>query len=65
MQFDSLAAVLAMDGHGAYVWAVVAITAMTVAWLLLAPLLRARRELTAQRDLLQRAQGEARRAPGA
>ncbi len=48
MYFDSVAAVLAMDGHGPYVWAAYGITLLVLAQLLLWParrLKRLRREL--------------------
>jgi heme exporter protein D len=41
-QFDSLAAFIAMDGHGVYVWACYAFTLAVLAWLVASPLLRAR-----------------------
>ena len=49
MQFDSLAAALAMDGHGPYVWAVVAISTVVIVGMLLLPTLSSRRFLAEQR----------------
>lgn len=46
MYFDSWQALLAMEGHGPYVWSAYAITLIVLLWLLLAPLLR-RRQLIA------------------
>ena len=54
MQFDSMAAALAMDGHGPYVWAVVLVTTAIVAGLLLFPIFSSRRALREQREQLQR-----------
>ncbi|MEJ2531873.1 MAG: heme exporter protein CcmD [Halioglobus sp.] len=45
MYFDSLAAALAMDGHGAYVWSAYAVTLLVLAFLLIAPGRRRRRLL--------------------
>lgn len=52
VQFDSLAAALAMDGHGPYVWAVVVVSTLVIAGLLLLPTLSSRRFLREQRGLL-------------
>ena len=49
MQFDSLAAALAMDGHGVYVWSVVVVSTLIAGALLLLPALAARRFLEEQR----------------
>ena len=64
MQFDSLAAALAMDGHGAYVWAVVVITTLVIGGLLLLPIRSSRRFLDEQRQLIHQGQA-AERAPAA
>ena len=53
MQFESVAAALAMDGHGVYVWTVVAVTVVITAAMLLLPGLAARRLLDEQRGLLR------------
>jgi heme exporter protein D len=45
MYFHSLDALLYMDGHGAYVWAAYAVTAVVVAGLLVIPRRRQRRQL--------------------
>ena len=63
MQFDSLAAALAMDGHGPYVWTVVVVSVVVIAGLLLAPASSSRRFLREQRTAMGRgAQGPAERA---
>ena len=54
MQFDSLAAAIAMDGHGAYVWTVVFVSAVVITGLLALPSLSSRRFLREQRGLLGR-----------
>jgi heme exporter protein D len=43
--FDSLHALLGMDGHGAYVWTAYLVTLATISYLLIAPLRRRRRFL--------------------
>ena len=58
MYFDSLQAVLQMDGHGPYVWAAYLITLIVILLLLWAPLRRKTR-------FMQQLQGELRRAAGA
>ena len=55
MYFDSFEAIVHMDGHGAFVWAAYAITALVLVMILLAPRLRAR-------GALRRVAGELRRA---
>ena len=50
MQFDSLSAALAMDGHGFYVWAVVVVSTVVIAGMLLVPILSSRRLLERQRQ---------------
>ena len=52
MQFDSIAAALAMDGHGPYVWAVVFISTVVIVGMLLLPVLSSRRFMAEQRGLL-------------
>ncbi len=64
MQFDSLAAALAMGGHGAYVWAVAVVTLWVIVYLLLAPVLRSRRFMQEQRGVLRRARREVGSASG-
>ena len=54
MQFDSLAAALAMSGHGGYVWSVYLIAALVVVFLLLGPVLRSRRIMSQRRGQLRR-----------
>jgi heme exporter protein D len=53
VQFDSLAAALAMDGHGVYVWSVVVVSTLVAGALLLLPGLSARRFLREQRARLR------------
>ena len=43
MYFDSLQAALTMDGHGVYVWSVVAVSVLVTAGLLVLPARSARR----------------------
>ncbi len=57
-QFDSLAALMQMDGHGAFVWSAYGITALVLAILLVAPLNRRKR-------LLSEIRGEQRRQKAA
>ena len=64
MQFDSLQAALQMDGHGSYVWFVVVVSIVTLALMLIMPVLRKRQIMTQQRGLLRREQYEESRAPG-
>jgi heme exporter protein D len=54
MYFDSLHAVLTMDGHGAYVWSAYAISLLVLALLLRAPRRR-------QKAFLRRLAGEQKR----
>jgi heme exporter protein D len=58
MYFDSFAALMTMDGHGAYVWSAYAITLVVVIALLILPLRR-------QRRLIAELSGELRRDRGA
>lgn len=48
MYFDSLQALLQMEGHGPYVWSAYGITLITLIALIVAPLRRKQRQL---RDL--------------
>ena len=58
MYFDSLQALLHMDGHGPYVWAAYFITLLVIVFILLAPSRRRAR-------FVGQMQGELRRAGGA
>ena len=58
MYFDSLQALLQMDGHGAFVWSAYTITLLVILFLLIAP---RRRQARLLRDLA----GELRRSQGA
>jgi heme exporter protein D len=57
MYFDSLHALLTMDGHGAYVWTAYGVTVAVIAATLFAPLRRSRRFLLQLRGEPKRAQG--------
>jgi heme exporter protein D len=57
MYFDSLHAVLAMDGHGAYVWSAYGLSVLVLVILLVNPRRR-------QRRLLREVQAELRRRGG-
>lgn len=53
-QFHSLAELLAMGGHGIYVWTVYGVAALVMAWLVIHPLRRRARTLTAVRAAADR-----------
>jgi len=57
MYFDSLQALLAMDGHGAFVWSAYLVAAVVVALLVVIPGRRRRR-------ILRELEGELKRAAG-
>jgi heme exporter protein D len=57
MYFDSLGAILHMDGHGSYVWSAYLITLIVLALLLLGPRRRQRRFLRQLSGELRRHQG--------
>jgi heme exporter protein D len=57
MYFESLSAVLQMDGHGAYVWSAYAISLLVLALLMTLPLRRRRRVMREVRGEVRRAQG--------
>jgi heme exporter protein D len=63
MYFDSLHAMLTMDGHGAYVWTAYAVTLLVIIATLYLPLWRRRRFLRRLRGELARAQGAPRGSP--
>ncbi|WP_372758855.1 heme exporter protein CcmD [Litorivivens sp.] len=56
MYFDSVSALLQMDGHGSYVWSAYGITALTLIALLVAPLQRKKRQLRELRAHYRREQ---------
>lgn len=58
MYFDSIGALLQMDGHGIYVWAAYGITLAVIVFILLSP---ARRK----KHFLRQLAGELRRSQGA
>ena len=57
MYFDSLQAMLHMDGHGPFVWAAYAITCLVLVLMLLMPGRRSRRQLRQRAGELRRHQG--------
>ena len=57
MYFDSLHALLTMDGHGVYVWTAYLVTVAVIATVLLAPVRRRKRFLLQLAAELKRAQG--------
>lgn len=50
-QFDSFAEFLAMNGHGPFVWAAYAITFISLAYLLLAPVLQKKAFIKQQKKM--------------
>lgn len=56
MYFDSLQALIGMDGHGPYVWTAYAISLVTLAAMLVTPLGRRRRFLAQQAQIVRRQQ---------
>ncbi|MFT5691157.1 MAG: heme exporter protein D [Oceanicoccus sp.] len=54
MQFDSFSALIAMDGHGVYVWSVYGITFVILMLLIINPLLKNRRFMLEQSMKLRR-----------
>ena len=57
MYFESLQALLHMDGHGPYVWAAYGVTLLAVLSILLLPLRRKSRLISELRGELRRAAG--------
>lgn len=57
MYFDSLGALLTMDGHGVYVWSAYLVTITVIAVTLLAPRYRRKRFLQQLAVELKRAKG--------
>jgi heme exporter protein D len=57
MYFDSLQAVIEMEGHGAFVWSAYAITLAVLLIMLLAPRRRSREQLRRLAGELRRQQG--------
>lgn len=53
MYFDSFSALLAMDGHGPFVWAAVIISLLVMASQVITPILRSRRFFVQQRTQLR------------
>lgn len=56
MYFDSIEAMMTMDGHGIYVWPAYLITIAVIAFILLSPQRRQRRILTQRAQELRREQ---------
>ena len=56
MYFEDIPALLAMDGHGAFVWAAVIISVLVMASQVITPILRTRRFFVQQRMQLRREQ---------
>lgn len=56
MYFDSVQALLVMDGHGGFVWSAYALTLLVIAFLLLAPVMRRKRLLRELRAAQRRAE---------
>ena len=57
MYFDSLSALLAMDGHGGYVWSVYGLVTLVIIFLVLMPINRKRRLLVELQGQMRREQG--------
>lgn len=57
MYFDSLGALLYMDGHGSYVWAAYLITLVVIIFILRSPIRRKNRLLREMAAELRRSQG--------
>ena len=54
MVFESFAELMAMDGHGPYVWAAYAITLVTLVALVVQPLAAKRRQVRELRGFIRR-----------
>lgn len=57
MYFDSLGALLHMDGHGVYVWSAYMITLVVIIFILLSPIRRKNRIISEMAGELRRSQG--------
>jgi heme exporter protein D len=55
--FDSLHALLGMDGHGMYVWTAYLVTLLTIGYLLIAPVRRRKRFLASLAATQKRVSG--------
>lgn len=58
MYFNSLDALLAMEGHGPFVWSAYAITLVVIAWLVVVPLRQRRQLIERERRRLRREQAQ-------
>jgi len=56
MYFDSFSAAIAMDGHGGFVWAAYAVTAVVLVLLVTVPMRRRRRQVLELADGFRRDQ---------
>lgn len=56
MQFDSVAAMINMQGHGPFVWSAYAITFVVLLWLVFSPMFKNRRFFVEQSMRLRREQ---------
>jgi len=54
-QFENIAAFMAMDGHGVYVWSAYAITFVVLAYLLINPVLQQKVFFKQQQKIQQKA----------
>jgi heme exporter protein D len=64
MQFDSFSALIAMDGHGVFVWPAYAIAVIMLLALVIHPLLKKRRFFRDHAMRLKREQAAAERSAG-
>lgn len=58
-QFENFAGFMAMNGHGAYVWAAYAITFIALAYLLISPVLQQKTFFKQQQRIQQKTAGKA------
>lgn len=57
MYFESLQALLSMDGHGVYVWTAYLVTIATIAFVMIAPVRRRKRFIANLAATLKRTPG--------
>jgi heme exporter protein D len=57
LYFDSVAAAISMDGHGAFVWSAYFITSVAVAFMMISPRIKERRLLRQLAGDIRRQQG--------
>ncbi|MBL4827267.1 MAG: heme exporter protein CcmD [Spongiibacteraceae bacterium] len=58
MQFDSLSALIDMEGHGPFVWSVYIIALVILLWLMLSPWLKNKRFFSQESMRLRREQAQ-------